>query len=83
MFESTGSLLDGSIPVGPIDPATNRGCSGVAYFSHAALAMRAAATFMSRTLSPKPHSSRRRGVDWNVHVSTTSQPTARNDSWIA
>ena len=46
----------------------------------AARANRAAPTFISRTLSPRPHSFNRRGVDWNVHVSTTSHPTARNDS---
>ena len=80
--ESTGSELDGSIPVGPIDAATKRGFSGVAYLSQAARASRAAATLISRTLSPSPHSSSRRGVLWKVQVSTTSHPTARNDSWI-
>ena len=40
--DSTGSSLEGSIPVGPIEPATNRGCSGVAYASQAARARRAA-----------------------------------------
>ena len=30
-----------------------------------------------------PHSRNRCGVDWNVQVSTTSHPSARNDSWIA
>ena len=54
MFESTGSLLDGSMPVGPIEPATKRGRSGVAYLSHAARASRAAATFSSRVLSSMP-----------------------------
>ena len=51
MFDSTGSLLDGSMPVGPIEPATKRGLSGVEYLSHAARASRAAATFISRVLS--------------------------------
>ncbi len=69
--------------MGPIDAATNRGRSGVAYALHAARARRAAATLISRTLSPSPHSSNRRGVDWKVQVSTTSLPTARKDSWIA
>ena len=82
MFESTGSLLESSMPVGPIEPATKRGLSGVEYLSHAARASRAAATFSSRVFSSMPHSRRRCGVDWKVHVSTTSQPTARNDSWI-
>jgi hypothetical protein len=83
IWESTGSELDGSIPVGPMDPATKRGRSGVANLSQAARARRAAATFSSRIFSPIPHSSSRRGVDWKVHVSTTSHPTARKDSWIA
>src|SRR5215831_2130529 len=65
-----------------MEPATKRGFSGVVYLSHAARARRAAATFSSRVLGSIPHSRRRCGVDWKVHVSTTSQPTARNDSWI-
>ena len=44
------------MPVGPIEPATKRGRSGVAYLSHAARASRAAATLISRALSPSPHS---------------------------
>ena len=44
------------MPVGPIEPATNRGWSGVAYSSQAARASRAAATLSSRILSPMPHS---------------------------
>ena len=82
MLDSAGSLLDGSIPVGPMEPATNRGRSGVAYLSHASRASRAACTFSSRAFSYSPHSFRRCGVLWKVQVSTTSQPTARNDSWI-
>jgi hypothetical protein len=82
MSDSAGSLLDGSIPVGPIEPATNRGHSAVATASHASRASRAAPTLISRVLSPNPHSASRRGVDWKVHVSTTSQPTARNEAWM-
>ena len=44
--ESVGSLPDGSIPVGPIEPATKRGQSAVANSSHASRAMRAAATVL-------------------------------------
>ena len=51
------------MPVGPIDPATKRGLSGVEYLSHAARASRAAATFSSRVLSSIPHSRSRCGVD--------------------
>src|SRR6185437_4183566 len=82
VFESTGSLLERSMPVGPIEPATKRGLSGVEYLSHAARASRAAATLTSRVFSSIPHSQSRCGVDWKVQVSTTSQPTARKDSWI-
>ena len=83
MSESVASALEGSIPVGPIEPATKRGHSGVANFSHAARASLAAPTLIASVLSPSPHSVRRRGVLWKVHVSTTSQPTARKDSWMA
>ena len=54
MFDSAGSLLDGSMPVGPIEPATKRGWSGVAYLSHAARASRAAATLMLADLVAEP-----------------------------
>ena len=39
MLPSAGSELDGSMPVGPIDAATNRGFSGVLYLSAAARAI--------------------------------------------
>ena len=46
-LESTGSDAEGSIPVGPIDPATNRGWSEVAWRSAARRASRAARKFTS------------------------------------
>jgi hypothetical protein len=68
MAESVGSLPDGSIPVGPTEPATKRGQSAVANSSAASRAMRAAAMFCSRVASASPHSSSRMRVDWNEFV---------------
>ena len=34
-----------------------------------------------RVRSRAPHSARRGGVDWNVHVSMTSAPTSRKERW--
>ena len=45
--ESAGSSLEGSMPLGPIDPATNRGRDGVANASAAARAIRAALRLIS------------------------------------
>ena len=84
MFESTGSLLEGSMP-GRADRAGDeaRLVGRRVLVARRAREPRGADVDLARPCRSSPHSSSRRGVDWNVHVSTTSQPTARNDSWIA
>ena len=77
MPESAGSSLEGSMPLGPIEPATNRGRDGVAYASAAARAMRAAVRLISRVCSPTPHSVIRIRDAWKLFVSTTSAPASR------
>ena len=66
-----------SIPVGPIDPATNRECSGVDTASQASRAIAAARKFISRVFSPKPYSSSFSREPVNESVSMTSAPAAR------
>ncbi len=68
--DSVGSLPDGSMPVGPIEPATKRGQSAVANSSHISRARAAAARLCSSVCSPSPHSSSRSRVDWNEFVMT-------------
>ena len=75
--ERAGSSLEGSIPLGPIEPATNRGRDGVENASAAARAMRAAHRLISRVCSPTPHSCMRIRDAWKLFVSTTSAPASR------
>ena len=80
--ERAGSSLEGSMPLGPIAPATNRGRDGVANASAAARAMRAAHRLISRVCSPTSHSCMRIREAWKLLVSTTSQPASRYSVWM-
>ena len=90
MPESFGSSVPGSMPVGPMDPITNRGIpSAASKSSHALRATLAAATLISVTNSARLppsgrcHSSRRMAVAWNELVSTACEPASRYDRWIS
>ena len=79
MRPSVGSSLDGSCPVGPIEPATKR-CSPAA-----ARAISAARRLISSVCSASPHSSSLSRLPWKVSVSSTSAPASSMDSctcWI-
>ena len=82
MPESAGSSLDGSIPLGPIEPATNRGRDGVEYASAALRAIWAAHRLISRVWSATPHSAIRIRDAWKLFVSTTSAPASRYARWM-
>ena len=77
MPESAGSSLDGSIPEGPMAPATKRARDGVANESAARRAICAARRLISWVASPTPHSSILIGEAWKLFVSTTSAPASR------
>ena len=70
MAPSVGSSEAGSIPVGPMQPATKR-CSPAA-----SRASRAAVRLISCVRSSSPHSASFRRLAWNVLVSSTSAPAA-------
>jgi hypothetical protein len=74
MLPSVGSSEDGSIPVGPIDPATKTGRAKPAAAWRASVT---AARLISSVRSPRPYSSSLRRLDWNVLVSSTSTPASR------
>ena len=57
IFESVGSDDEISMPVGPIEPATKRGRSGVEIASQASRASCAARRLISSVCSPRPYSS--------------------------
>jgi hypothetical protein len=77
ILESAGSDEEISIPVGPSEPATNRGRSGVAYASAARRAICAAARLTSCVFAPSPYSSSLSREAVNESVSTTSAPAAK------
>ncbi len=69
---------EGSLVVGPIDPATKRGRPGVENCAATSRATLQAARFNSRVRSSSPYSASTMRVEPNVSVSTTSQPTPKN-----
>ena len=73
----TPPVTDSVLVVGPIEPATKRGLSGVAYARTAAHASSAAAWLMSRARSCRPNSARTMFVAPKVSVSMTSEPASR------
>ena len=68
----------GSLVVGPMDPATKRGFSGVLNSSAISRASSAARLLSSKALSSRPYSARTIEAAPKVSVSITSQPTSRN-----
>ena len=76
----------GNLVVGPMDPATNRGFSGVLYSSATSRASCAARRLSSKAWSSSPYSARTMEAAPNVSVSITSQPTSKNcrcTAWTA
>ena len=71
MWPSVGNLVPG-----PMEPATQRGRSGVENSSRTAQASSAAFRVRSRAWSANPYSASTTDVEPNVSVSTTSQPTS-------
>ena len=71
----------GNLVPGPMLPATHRGRSGVEKSSAAARASVAAARLSSRTRWAWPYSASTGAKAPKASVSTTSQPTSRNDRW--
>ncbi len=63
--------------VGPIEPATNRGRSAVAYRAADSRASSAARRLIASARSARPYSASTRGVEPNVSVSTMSAPASR------
>ena len=74
---------EGSLVVGPMDPATKRGFSGVEYWSATSRARRAAARLSSRVRSWRSYSASTMLAEPKLSVSITSQPASRNDAWMA
>src|SRR5258708_30114301 len=83
MLLKRGSLEEGSMPVGPIEPATKRRCWAVVWLSATRRAMRAAVKFISWVSSPSPYSSSFRRLAVNESVSITSQPASRKPVCIS
>ncbi len=77
IFDSAGSDDEISIPVGPSEPATNFGRSGVANASAARRAICADARLISCVFAPSPYSSSLSRDAVNESVSTTSAPAAK------
>ena len=75
--------METSLRVGPIDPTTYLGRSGVSNLSHAFRAICAAMRFTSSARSERFASPRSSRLPLKVLVSTASQPTARKLSWIS
>jgi hypothetical protein len=73
----------GSMPVGPIDAATNFGLSGVLIFVGGCASDASGCDVDVADFVAESPFGQLRGVLWKVQVSTTSTPTSRNDSWIA
>ena len=74
----SGSLEEGKKPLGPSEPATNRGRPSARWArSASSRAMRAALRLTSITFAPRSNSSSLGRHPPNVLVSTTSQPTSR------
>ncbi len=71
MCPSVGNLVPG-----PMEPATQRGRSGVENSSRTAQASSAARRVSSRARSASPYSASTTEVEPKVSVSTTSQPTS-------
>ncbi len=66
----------GNFVPGPMEPATQRGRSGVENSSRTEQASSAARRVSSRARSASPYSARTTDVEPKVSVSTTSQPTS-------
>ena len=73
----TPPVTDRVLVVGPSEPATKRGLSGVAYARAAAHASSAAAWLMSRARSCRPNSANTMLVAPKVSVSMMSEPASR------
>ena len=65
---------DGSFVVGPIEPATKRGCAAVEYACGNVFAISAARRFSSYAWSARPYSASTMDVEPNESVSMTSHP---------
>ncbi len=77
--------MEAVLPVGPIDPATKRGRSGVRRLmrSASARAMRAAARFMRATCSAVRYSACEMACALNVQVSMMSAPASKYSRWMS
>jgi len=75
--DNSGSDDDGSFPLGPSEPATNRGRSGVEKRAATPRARAAAARLISGTSSSRPYSAMVSRFARKVQVSMTSQPASR------
>ena len=74
---------DGSLVVGPNDPATKRGLSLVENCWATSRASCAALRLISRTLSRRSNSPRTIELPPKVLVSTTSHPARKKSAWIS
>ena len=82
-LDSSGSFMDGSLPDGPIEPATRR-CWPVRLNSSANLRANSAARWLiSKTWSCNPYSPSVSRLARKELVSITSTPTSRNERWTS
>ncbi len=81
MSDMVGSSAEMSLPLGPIEPATKRGFSGVLYASAKRRARAAAARLISKVRSARPYSARVSRLARKESVVSTSAPASRNPRW--